>query len=81
MREQALDPGWKAKSFSPVNSIVFCQPSLPLSTSSAISAPDPATVSREGHPESGPTAAGEEETLPMGLSAPSGGGVKDASTN
>ena len=29
MWEQASDPGWNARSFSPVNSRVLCQPSLP----------------------------------------------------
>ena len=59
----------------------FTNPRWPPSTSSAVPAPDPATVSREERSGSSPTAAGEEETLPMGLPAPSDGGVKDAAIN
>ena len=59
----------------------FANPRCPLSTSSAVPAPNPATVSRKERPESSPTAAREEETLPMGLPAPSDSGVKDAATD
>ena len=65
----------------PLTPEFFANPCCPPSTSSAVSAPDPATVSWEGHPESSPTVVGEEETLPMGLPAPLDGGVKDATTN
>ena len=56
----------------------FANPHCPPSTSSAAPAPDPATASKEECPENSPTAAGEEATLPMGLTASLDGGVKDA---
>ena len=59
----------------------FANPQCPPSTSSATPAPDLAAVSREESPKNSPTAAGEEETLPMGLPASSDGEVKDAVTN
>ena len=65
----------------PLTPEFFTNPHCPTSTSSAVSAPDPATVSREERLKSSPTTVGEEETLPMGLPAPSGGRVKDATTN
>ena len=65
----------------PLTPEFFANPRCPPSASSAAPAPDPATVSREERSESSPTAAGEEETLPMGLLAPLDGGVKDAATN
>ena len=65
----------------PLTPEFFANPHCPPSTSSAVPTPDPATVIGEERPENSSTAAGEEETLPMGLSAPSDGGVKDAATN
>ena len=65
----------------PLTSEFFANPHCPPRTSSAVPALDPATVSREEHPEGSPTAAGEEETLPMGLPAPPEGDVNDAANN
>ena len=65
----------------PLTPEFFANPRCPPSTSSAIPAPDPATVSREERSENSPTAAGEEATLPMGLPASSDGGVKDVAAN
>ena len=65
----------------PLTPEFFANPHFPPSTSSTVPAPDLATVSREERSESSLTVVGEEETLPMGLPAPSDGGVKDAATN
>ena len=81
MRKQASDPGWNARSFSPVNSEFFANPRCPLSTSSAAPAPDPAAVSRGKCSENSSTATGEEATLPMGLPTSSDDKVKDAAAN
>ena len=59
----------------------FANPRFPPSTSFSAPAPDPAAVSREECPKNSQTVVGEEQTLPMGLSASSEGGVKDAVTN
>ena len=58
----------------PLTPEFFANPRCPPSALSAAPAPDPATVSREERPESSPIAAGEEDTLPMGLPAPLGRG-------
>ena len=81
MREQASDPGWNDGSSVPLTAELFANPRCPPSTLSAVPTPDPAIVSREESSENSPTVTGEEETLPMGLPAPSDGGVKDAATN
>ena len=65
----------------PLTPEFFSNPRCPPSTLSDVPAPDPATNSREEHPEGIPTATGEVETLPMGLPAPSDDGVKDVATN
>ena len=65
----------------PLTPEFFANPRCPLSTLSAIPAPDPAAFSREEHPENSPTVAEEEATLLMGLPASSDGGVKDAAAN
>ena len=65
----------------PLTPEFFANPRCPPSTSSIVPAPDPATVSREEHPENSPIAVGEKKTLPMGLPAPSDDGVKDVTTN
>ena len=65
----------------PLTPEFFSNPRCPPSASSTVPTPDPATVSREERLESSRTAPGEEKTLPMGLPAPSDGGVKDVATN
>ena len=65
----------------PLTPDFFANPRCPPSASSAVLASDLATVSREEPPKSSPTAAEEEETLPMGLPAPSDSKVKNAATN
>ena len=65
----------------PLTPEFFANPRCPPSALSAVPALDPAIVSREEHPKSSPTVAGEDETLPMGLPVPSDGGVKDSATN
>ena len=65
----------------PLTPEFFANPSCPPSTSSAAPASDATTISREERPENSPIAAGEEETLLMGLPASSEGGVKDVATS
>ena len=65
----------------PLTPEFFANPRCPPSTSSAAPAPDPAAVSRDECLGNSPTAAGEEETLPMDLPTSSDGGVKDVVAN
>ena len=65
----------------PLTPEFFANPRFPINTSSIAPALDPSVVSREERPENSLTAAGDEETLSMGLPASSDGGVKDATTN
>ena len=65
----------------PLTPEFFANLRCPPSTSSVVPAPDPAAVSREEHSENGPTASGEEATLPMDLPALSDDRIKDAAAN
>ena len=56
----------------------FANPRYPPSISSAAPALDPAVGSKEEHPETSLTVAGEEANLPIGSPASSSGGIENA---
>ena len=62
----------------PLTPEFFANPRCPPSVSSVAPALDPAIGSEEEHPETSPTAAGEEANLPIGPPASSGGGIENA---
>ena len=59
----------------------FANPRCPPSISSATPALDPIVGNEEEHPETSPTAVGEEANLPIGPPASSGGGIENAITD
>ena len=62
----------------PLTPEFFANPRCPPSILSAAPTLDPVVGSEEEHPETSPTAAGEEENLLIGPSTSSGGGIENA---
>ena len=62
----------------PLTPYFFANPCCPPSISSAAPGLDPTISSEEEHPETSPTAAGEEANLPIDPPASSGDGIENA---